>query len=406
MGGEPGRGCTNYNLDMTKVIQNIKKTSKGVQTGLDLVDTKDFCPGVVIGNLAPGGLKETGACSITSVPSFSSDSLLNLPEFPPFRGDPSPSFSDPVLDTLQQLTTKEQLAQTTGLRKRSIKRFLAQKIALELVDIHSTLEKAYWTTYYCNSELYQEGQKITGHYCGKRWCPVCISIKIAKLIKGYGPVVEKFKDPHYVVLTVPNVPGHELRFTFEEFQHVFRKMNDNFKRRHDVKLQMIRTIESTYNKKTDLYHPHVNIIVDGSENAELIVDDWLRYYPDADRAAQYNKPADGNSIKELFKYVAKQDEKTPAKSLDVIYRALHKMRICQATGVKKVSEETEDIQSELYNVKPFNARWYWDQDLRDWYQPPYYPGRCKQGLCALVDKGWISIYPKRYGKVKGKAAES
>lgn len=200
------------------------------------------------------------------------------------------------------------------------------------------------------------------------------------MINGYLPEFNKMKEPRFVTLTVVNIPASELNITIDKMIREFTLIKNVFCRRRGFNINGIRKIEVTYNKKTDEYHPHFHIILDGEETGNALIEEWLKRFPSADLRAQKNNKADIDSLTELCKYSTKLFEKQTVKkgekiivqvnvkALDVIYQALRKRRIMQSMGwVKRVSEDVEEIDSQLYADIPESVDvWTWDQECSDW----------------------------------------
>jgi plasmid rolling circle replication initiator protein Rep len=278
----------------------------------------------------------------------------------------------PLLDTLAQLRTDPPRTDPKNvLKKRALAKFFSNEIIFPLIDLNSPLNKAYWSTFHCSSILLQDGKKITGKYCNNRWCIVCNRIRTAKLINGYLPVIKsEFKDPKFVTLTVPNVLGPDLKETITGMIKTIRKITDLFRNRRDFRLKGIRKIEVTYSDHKD-FHPHFHILVEGKQVSEELVKAWLSNYPDSDRRGQDIRPADQNSMIELFKYSTKitAESKNNPEALDTIFKALYKKRVFQPIGLKKlsVSEDIDEIQAqEIEDLKSDIDVWIWEQDLKDW----------------------------------------
>jgi len=276
-----------------------------------------------------------------------------------------------------------------NLKKRAISKFLTVKLALKLAALDSPLKKAYLNTYYCNHVLEQDGKTIIGKYCSNRWCYECNRIRTAKLINGYKPVVKEFKDPAYIVLTVKNIPGEQLRSKIQQMNAVFRKLVHLVLIRDEIYIEAIRTIEVTYNILTGEYHPHFNVIVNGSVIAKMIIREWLMYFPEneANESAQYVRPVNDRTLNELFKYVVKFDNKTPVKALDVIFRALHGIKITAPSGVKKVIEDVEDLVSvAIPELVPATRLWWWKQGKKDWVSRLCWPEEEGVKLLSMIER--------------------
>jgi len=288
-----------------------------------------------------------------------------------------------LLDTLAQLGTsdpKQNKKTLKNLKKRATAKFLQTSLVLKLIDLNSPLNKSYWNTWHCNRIILQDGKKITGKYCNQRWCPVCNHIRTAKMIKGYLPQLKKMIDPRFVTLTFPSVSASELDFTINDIVKKIALISALFRRRRGFRINGIRKIEVTYNEKTDMYHPHLHIILEGKEVGNAVIDQWLKRYPEAERWCQSNIEADDKTLLELCKYSTKLFEKQTVKeggkkvlllnpkALDVIYQALRNHRIMQPYGwVKAVSEDVEEIDSQEYeDITEGVDVWTWEQEVSDW----------------------------------------
>ncbi|MFN4893271.1 MAG: protein rep [Bacteroidota bacterium] len=271
------------------------------------------------------------------------------------------------LDTIAQLVHAKGL---TDLRKRAKNRYFSTELARTLTTLESPLNKAYRRTLFdCSSLLLQEGHKVTSRYCNARWCNTCNRIRTAKLLEGYRKPLEAFSDLQFVTLTIPNVPEQDLKEAIKTMLKTIVLIVRS--RRRTTELNGIRKLECTYNAEADTYHPHFHFFIDGKENAEWIVSQWLQRNPTASHKAQ--KILKGNNLIELFKYTTKIVSKTDkgfqvyVKPLDSIFQAMYKLRTFQPFGnVRMVSEDIEDIQSDTYDI-PYYESVVWMWEGSDWY---------------------------------------
>jgi len=271
------------------------------------------------------------------------------------------------LDTIAQLVHAKGL---TDLRKRAKNRYFSTELARTLTALDSPLNKAYRRTLFdCSSLLLQEGHKVTSRYCNARWCNTCNRIRTAKLLEGYRKPLEAFSDLQFVTLTIPNVPEQDLKEAIKTMLKTIVLIVRS--RRRTTELNGIRKLECTYNAEADTYHPHFHFFIDGKENAEWIVSQWLQRNPTASHKAQ--KILKGNNLIELFKYTTKIVSKTDkgfqvyVKPLDSIFQAMYKLRTFQPFGnVRMVSEDIEDIQSDTYDI-PYYESVVWMWEGSDWY---------------------------------------
>lgn len=292
-----------------------------------------------------------------------------------------------ILDTLEQVDHnrknqplyKAKKGQN-DLNKRAKNSYFSKCLAQYLTYLDSPLNKAYRTTLFdCCSTLMQEGQKITSNmYCGYRWCNVCNRIRTGKLLNGYLNPLQEMTAPHFVTVTVPNVPGKELRHTLVGMVQSSANITRALKRLK-MAVNGIRKIECTYNVERDDFHPHLHFILDGEDVAKQFIEQWLKRYPSAARDAQNYKPVidtnGGGGIKELFKYTTKIITKTKADGnfniyiapLDTIFRAMKGMRTFQNFGnVKRIDDEINDLLADDYSdIEPYDfVVWQWERN--DW----------------------------------------
>jgi Replication protein len=259
------------------------------------------------------------------------------------------------------------------LLKRAKAKYITNGISNRLRNLDSPLHKSYINTFFCAQTLRQAGQKLTGRYCGNRWCLVCNRIRTGRLISAYQDPLVSLPDKYFVTLTRPNVKGDELRDEIKTLiAHLRVILNDDLRRKHKVKLKGIRKLECTYNTKRNDYHPHFHFIVSGKREAELLVSSWLNRCPTASPLAQDIRKCDDGSVMELFKYFTKvvQDGRLYPYALDISFRAMRKLRVYQPFGIRKVSEEVEDIISEQYDhLMDDEIIWVWRDDHQsgDWY---------------------------------------
>lgn len=259
------------------------------------------------------------------------------------------------------------------LLKRARAKYLSKALAVKLLQHNkeSFLTKSYYGSLLCTHYLNQSSKKLTTKYCKQRWCAVCNRIRTAHFISGYESELKTFKNAHFVTLTTRTVPETCLLSSIELMNAVWRKImygRENRKR----KVKGIRKAECTI-RPGDLYHYHFHVIIEGKENAEWLVKEWLKRMPNSDPKAQDIRKSDERSLKELFKYFTKLTAKVgdkkelfPYKRMDVIFRAMYKKRVFQPFGgVKIFSEEIEDVSAQEYDhLEDCEKVWKWSVD--DW----------------------------------------
>lgn len=272
----------------------------------------------------------------------------------------------PTLDTLAQLARDPR----EELRKKAKRKALTVFLAGKLIGLETDNLKAYRNMYYCNSALQQEDQELKeATYCKSRFCAVCGAIKTANLINGYMPELKKMIDPQFVTLTIKAVEGRFLKAAMNRMISSMRKIQKHLTKYDKIKLYGLRKLECNYNPEKNTYNPHFHLIIEGRFYAELLLERWMQFHPTNNLKAQCIKPADHDTMIELFKYatkiIAKNGLVYPLQ-LDVIYTALKNKRTVQPIGIKKMVDEDEREKVIYPQLEPANDTWIWKQEVTDW----------------------------------------
>lgn len=287
-----------------------------------------------------------------------------------------------LLDTLAQLSTKplqpnnskknsfQKLTKET-LQKRAKSKAFTFSYLFDLIDLNGDLTKSYWQTFHCSASILQEGRVLSSRYCNQRWCLTCNRIRTAKIINGYKKEIEDFENPYFVTLTIPNVKRVDLKPSIELMNKSISKINNNLKRRYNVKLKGLRKYECTYNNKRNDYHPHFHLIINGKKEANLLVQMWLKQHKDADIKGQDVSVANSGTMVELCKYFTKiisKDNDYNPKALNTMFLAAKGKRTFQPIGIKKdVNEDIEDIQKQEADFVDSDIEIYsWNKETFDW----------------------------------------
>lgn len=295
-----------------------------------------------------------------------------------------------IVHTLAQSVTQDPerliINRATGsddkgkLWKRARAKHFGNYIVFRQIDgvPESYLTKGYWNTYHCSNKLIEDPSenKIKSIYCKHRWCPVCSRIRTAQNIHRYYDIISEWESPYFVTLTRPNVKDimldQEVGLLIKQFSKIRNRIKVNRHRNKKDNFAGIRKLEITYNHKNDTYHPHFHIIVRSKEDAQNLMHEWLKDNKSANRIAQDYRPADKNSILELFKYVTKmvyRDHRDkiilyPPVVLDNIFMSLRGRRTFQNFGFKGKAEINPDkITKEDYE-KADIILWEWENN--DW----------------------------------------
>ena len=281
------------------------------------------------------------------------------------------------LDKLAQLAPEKKYTLETLVRRAKAKYF-TNAYTVRLAMLKSPLQKSYNNTIFgCSALLYQTGKTITSTYCNNRWCVVCNRIRTAKQIIGYKKPLSELKEKYFVTLTIPNVDKEILRAEIQQMIKNFQLIKKSFAK-SKTKFIGIRKLECTYNPILKNYHPHFHLIVNGKENADRLVNEWLKRYTNAKIIAQDIRICDDNSMMELFKYFTKiiTNKAVYIEALDVIFRAMRGLRVYQPFSIQKVTEDIDEIEKQIIeDLIEAEKTWEWIEN--DWVYTP--DGECLTG---------------------------
>ena len=257
--------------------------------------------------------------------------------------------------------------------KRQRKKVLSQSIVRELLPFEeSRMQSQYRRAMNCGNIVEQRDGKLTTWYCKTRPCLVCNGIRTAMLIDAYRPVVESWREPTLVTLTVPNVALSELRSTVDSMAHQFRLIIRQL-RRAGHEIGAVRVTEVTGNS-VDSLHPHFHVLARSEALGRAILDSWLERHPKAVRAAQDVREADTESLRELFKYLTKltSTDRAP-KVLDGILSEMWGKHLVRPYGFRL---ETDPMNDEAFDeLVPTNTEfkrhgesilWVWHDEIGNW----------------------------------------
>jgi hypothetical protein len=296
----------------------------------------------------------------------------------------------PLLDKLPITSDYPQIDPLPVLQRRANSKLLALQLATALVDLGpTTLRHQYERGCNCSQVVQQTADRYRSSYCERRFCLVCNRIRTAKLINAYKPILDGLIDLHFLTLTIPNVPGYDLKNACKSMVKAFQRVKDNMRKVYGLKIEGIRKLEITYNDVRKDYHPHYHIVISGQMAAETALNLWLNQFPEAKRSAQDVKKADENSVKELFKYFTKitTNNKTSKKlhitALNTIFNAIQGARIFQPFGIKMqkpvlseeeitnaaflAAQERQAIATGAVDLRPAETKVFvWNQRAGNW----------------------------------------
>lgn len=278
------------------------------------------------------------------------------------------------------------------ITKKARKKFFSENIALNLIRYNpkSDMLKAYWNTYHCSEVIWTTDRvKLKTTYCKNRWCPTCQSIRVATLLTAYETALSGLNDCYFVTLTRPTVTAEELPLQIKRMNDCWRSL---YKKGNQQKRQMKGCRKSECTLTKGRYHFHYHVVVQGKENAQWLLDEWLQRNPESNKLGQNVKECDNMKMIELFKYVTKLSFKTKTsskshqfKALDTIFRAMKGKRVYNSFGIKRIDEnninddkvDISDIQVQLfawYKTDWFNKKtaepltnYSPEPDIQDWF---------------------------------------
>lgn len=147
-----------------------------------------------------------------------------------------------------------------------------KKDNLNLADSYKRLgDKKYYRVIDCSTFLEFGVTKTSGlkllqaNFCKVRLCPMCAwrrSLKIFGQVSKVMDQVEKNYNYRYIflTLTVKNCYGEDLKDTLDLMTKSFNKLSERKAFKKAIK-GYFRSLEITYNKEDDTYHPHFHLIL-------------------------------------------------------------------------------------------------------------------------------------------------
>lgn len=187
--------------------------------------------------------------------------------------------------------------------------------------------------------------------CKSRFCPLCLYVDSRETFKLVLDIVNHplAKDFSYIfiTLTVRNCKESELSKTvdllLDSFYKLIKDKTHQFAKRFEG---IFRVLESTYNKKTKTYHPHLHLLVMVKKEyftdvkkyltKTKLIEIWQKalnvgYKPSVDIRATYN--AEAKTVAEVSKYTVKSSEIVNVDVLRTYDVSFYKRRLRSMSGV-------------------------------------------------------------------------
>lgn len=276
------------------------------------------------------------------------------------------SVKDSNKDSNEIEELKRIVADIYDLKKQNNMRLAAryQMIAKKSTEL-STNDEYYARKYerleQCSTYLEFRREKSTKKYklintnlCRVRLCPLCAYKRSLSVYHNTADIIkyinEKYKRSKYLflTLTVKNVSGSELSNAIDTLTRAWQNMSKQ-KRIKNVVLGTVRSIEITYNKRSNTFHPHLHVLIHTTNDiyagrnyisqAEF-ADRWrsaagIDYQPVVDiRKVKYNE---GREIAEIAKYSVKplQWDKCSESVIITLDDVLHKRHLLSLSGTMR-----------------------------------------------------------------------
>jgi len=271
--------------------------------------------------------------------------------------------------------------------KRGYRKITSQKIAhmlREFVETNYPNENVFIRNMIrqlkCSSYLLvYDNQTIKSIFCNQKSCPICNSIRLAKFLDKFLPIMEEQKYLYHLVLTIrsPNKQNlkKQINRMYKFFDHSAIKKNKIY-RRLNKKIIFIRSFETTFNKRMDTYHIHFHILLGGDNEEEvktygnLLIEYWLKYFKDsAESEAQYLEKQKKSAL-ENFKYLFKFKDITKGTipmTYEILKATRHK-KLFTAKNIKreKISKALSDSIFDDTDDANISQRFHYDSKSKNW----------------------------------------
>ncbi len=203
------------------------------------------------------------------------------------------------------------------LKGKGKRKLITQKNVIGLINSYRENSlislDSLWNTFHCQNHVYTANGRIYGTYCKNRFCTICCAIRKADIINRYLPVMQKWKQPYMVTLTVKAVPRYKLKGVMQSMISELHKIIEMQRKKHQrgkgIKLIGIRSLESNFNPIKKTYNPHFHFIVADEEMADILIREWLKRSHNGwtNNKAQKKDPVFNNVVAliEVVKYGSK-----------------------------------------------------------------------------------------------------
>ena len=193
--------------------------------------------------------------------------------------------------------------------------------------------------------------------CRERLCLNCCVALARKNCLTLERVLKKHKGQlYFITLTVRNIKGENLRRTISNMNKAFT----GFARAEGVD-SFYKSVEITYNKKNNTYHPHIHFISKKQFKNSYLNYTWAKWYNKKQGTNEKWLSCKCEKIDNIFsaccelnKYITKPLNITD-KTIDIFYKQLKGLRLHSSAGEfkKQVAEEKSLMEQENINKESF-----------------------------------------------------
>lgn len=178
-----------------------------------------------------------------------------------------------------------------------------------------------------------EGKLHHANFCKDRLCPMCAWRRSYKIFGQVSQIMELIGREYkflFLTLTVPNCTGEALSDTLNRLNSGFYALS-RYKAVQKVLKGSFRALEVTYNRKTNMYHPHIHAVLAvpkgyATSRDYIQRDTWLELWKKAYKddsitqvdirvaknkhSGQEENASDflGSAVAEICKYAVKSDD--------------------------------------------------------------------------------------------------
>lgn len=205
-------------------------------------------------------------------------------------------------------------------------------------------------------------QLVHTNNCHVRLCNICQYKRSVSVFRNtrkmYNHIITHtaYSKFLFITLTIKNVKAENLNEALDTLNYAVRKMRQ-YKKIKTVALGMLRTIEVTYNKRENTYHPHIHMLLHTSRNLYAgrnyitqneLAKIWTSCIKSDYKAIVHIQTFKHNSAKEfaeIAKYSVKASDYINASNdvLATLDSCLHKRRLISCSGTFRAAQKALKI---------------------------------------------------------------